>query len=236
MIAKNTERFEMRMDPPTLAAVDKWRSDQSDFPSRAKAIRRLVRDSLDRSAGRNFTMTDSERLLAFMLVDMHKKLNIEDGLDPDFIEYAIGGGHYWALRWQYPGIFHGEEDKPDTVNEVCEILDMWYFLEDGFNKLSKKDKEKVKQEAKPFGENVKFPGFDGNTETEHMSIARFLIHKMERYTEFKDHELNSHSSLLEIYRRMLSIFRPMLANLKGGKLSASQIISILKERTHPENR
>jgi len=235
LIAK-TERFEMRMDPATLDGVDKWRSDQPGLPSRAEAIRRLVRDSLDRSIGEIFTMTDSERLFAFMLADIHKKLDIEDGLDPEFIENAIGGGHYWAFSWQYPGIFHGYEDKPESVNEVVDILDMWYFLEDGFSKLSKKDKEKVKQEAKPFGEHVKFPGFDGNSETEHMSIARFLIQDMERFTEFKDHELNSHFPSLEMYHRMLSVFSPMLRNLMGGKLSATQIISILKERTHPEKR
>jgi hypothetical protein len=36
-------RFEMRMDPETLAAIDEWRRRQPDLPPRAEAIRRLTR-------------------------------------------------------------------------------------------------------------------------------------------------------------------------------------------------
>ncbi len=41
-MAPKTERFEMRMDPETLARVDEWRRKQPDLPSRAEAMRRLV--------------------------------------------------------------------------------------------------------------------------------------------------------------------------------------------------
>lgn len=37
-----TERFEMRLDPKLLERIDGWRREQSDIPSRAEAIRRLV--------------------------------------------------------------------------------------------------------------------------------------------------------------------------------------------------
>lgn len=37
-----TRRFEMRMDPDTIARVDEWRTKQHDVPTRAEAIRRLV--------------------------------------------------------------------------------------------------------------------------------------------------------------------------------------------------
>jgi len=38
---QKTERFEMRLDQGTLDQMDKWRSSQSDLPSRAEAVRRL---------------------------------------------------------------------------------------------------------------------------------------------------------------------------------------------------
>lgn len=37
-----TARFEMRIDPETIARIDDWRRQQPDLPARAEAIRRLV--------------------------------------------------------------------------------------------------------------------------------------------------------------------------------------------------
>jgi len=41
-----TERFEMRLDVEAIKRVDEWRRNQSDLPSRAEAIRRLVNQAL----------------------------------------------------------------------------------------------------------------------------------------------------------------------------------------------
>lgn len=229
MIAKNTERFEMRMDPETLDNLDNWRSDQSDLPSRAEAIRRLVGEGLSRTSNKYLTMTPAEILNVSLLCDIHQNMGNEGELDSAFIKEALYGGHYWALNWKYTGLFHGDEDTPEAVHEVVAILDMWSFIESGYDNLSKKDKEKVKQEAKPFGENVKFRGFDGNNETEHMSIAMFLIDEMGRFSEFKGRGMNSHAYSLGTYMRMLEIFASMKKGMIGQGLSASQIIAILKE-------
>lgn len=37
-----TSRFEMRLTPKDLAAIDAWRRKQEDIPSRAEAVRRLM--------------------------------------------------------------------------------------------------------------------------------------------------------------------------------------------------
>jgi hypothetical protein len=39
---EKTERFEMRVPPSFLKAIDEWRRRQADLPSRAAGIRRLV--------------------------------------------------------------------------------------------------------------------------------------------------------------------------------------------------
>lgn len=39
----------------------------------------------------------------------------------------------------------------------------------------------------------KFAGFDGNNETSLMSIASFIVEKMDRFPRFKKHDFNSHA-------------------------------------------
>lgn len=41
-----TERFEMRLELEMIERIDNWRRQQSDLPTRAEAIRRLIETSL----------------------------------------------------------------------------------------------------------------------------------------------------------------------------------------------
>ena len=135
------------------------------------------------------------------------------------------------------GIFERYRDREETVNEVVDILDMWSFLEHGYDNLNGEDKERVIKEAHLVGDRVYFRGFDANNESSHYGIGRFLIEKLDRFsTSFDGRDLNSHSPSIETYRRMLPVFLPMRQTLMGGRLNASQIIAILKEQTHPDYR
>ena len=93
-----------------------------------------------------------------------------------------------------------------------------------------KDKERVESEAAPLGNDVTFRGFDGNNESDHYSVALFLINDMGRFNCFKDRDLNSHLPSINDYRRMLAVFEPMRKTLVGRALSASQIINLQKAR------
>jgi uncharacterized protein len=236
MQAAMTERFEMRLDQETLQSVDAWRSRQEDLPSRAEAMRRLIDIALVPPKERDTKITDGEKLILSLIGDLHKHLKVKSELDPDFIMETIYGGHYWGLSWKYPGIFHDHEDNRRNVSEVVGVLDMWSFIEQGYAKLSTKDKARVEKEAEPFGKNPKFRGFDGNNESEHMGIARFMIDKLERFSSFEGRDLNSHMPSLGMYHRMFRVFEPMRRTLMGRELGAGEIISILNEITHPENR
>lgn len=229
-----SERFEMRLDEDIIARVDKWRAKQDDVPSRAEAMRRLVELGLMRSVSDAVRFSDGEKLLAIMMRDLYKHLKLKGEIDPDFVGEVIWGGHYWAPRWEMQGLFHDHEDDPRDVRFVVDVLDMWTFLERAYAKLSKKDKERIEKEADPFGKYVRFAGFDGNNETSHMSIARFLIEQMNRFSQFKGRELNSHMPTLATYRRMLAVFEPMRAGLVGTELDANQVIRILKAKMHGE--
>ena len=220
-----TERFEMRMDRETLENVDTWRADQPDLPSRAEAVRRLVDTGLAISGNRGVRINDGEKLILMMLCDLYKHQEVDSDIDPEFVSKMIHGGHYWALEWEYSGLFHGHVDSPRVVSEVCDVLDMWSFIERGYAKLSEKDKERVESEAAPF---VTFGGFDGNNESDHRSVALVMINDTGRFNCFKDRDLNSHLPSINAYRRMLAVFEPMRKTLVGRELSASQIINLQK--------
>lgn len=231
---QKTERFEMRLDQETLDDMDKWRSSQSDIPSRAEAVRRLIELGLAATSKERLKLSDGDNLLTLMLCDVFKHLKIKSDIDPAFVEAAIHGGHYWALRWEYSGIFHGHEDNSDTLKEVLDILGMWSFIENGYEKLSEMERGRVAKECERFYQNMRFPGFDGNNESEYLSIAHFLINNLGRFSIFGDRDLNSHWPAIESYKRMWRVFEPMRSNLAGGHLNAGQIIDVLRASKHPE--
>lgn len=227
-----SERFEMRLEPSILDRLDEWREGQGGFVSRSEAIRSLVDMGLEKAKQPKFS--DGEKLITLMLCELFDHLKLKGEFDTDFIASAIHGGHYWAFDWELQGVFHGHADKRAAVTEVVDTLDMWMFIEEGYAALDQAGKDAVEKGAEPFGKHVTFPGFDGNNETEHLGIARFMIEKMKRFERFGGkRELNSHMQSLPGYRRMLKVFEPMRVNLVGRELSAAQIVEILNARRHP---
>jgi uncharacterized protein YfbU (UPF0304 family) len=230
-----TERFEMRLDQETLHSVDSWRAKQPDVPSRGEAVRRLVERGLMQEQA--LQLGYGERLILAMLCDLVKGLKVKTELDTDLIMQALLGGHYWGFQMAMGGLLHSHVDSPDVVKEVINILDMFSFIESAYAKLSTKDKERVKKEAQPFGDNPRFQGFDGNNESEHLSVAGFLVEDLKRFPQFAGRgHLNSHGHKLDTYRRMLAKFEPLREKLAYGPMSADQIIDVLNAKLHPSRR
>lgn len=230
MQAKN-ERFEMRLDSDVLDRVDSWRAREPGEPSRSEAIRQLIDKGLSLAHG--VQIDDGDRLILMMLRDIYKKLGVQGEIDPDFVAKAVMGGHLWGLKWGLPGLFHGDVDSEATVIETGDILEMWYFIESGYGKLSKAEKDRVAAEAGPFGKDVRFRGFDGNYEGSYISVAKFLIDQLDRFTVFKNRDLNCHHPSLHAHRQMLEKFKPMLPSIGPGDLGATAIILLLKAQFHP---
>ena len=65
-----TERFEMRLDQDVIDQIDAWRGQQTDLPSRAEAVRRLVEAALTLSDTKQVRINDGEKLIFFMLRDL----------------------------------------------------------------------------------------------------------------------------------------------------------------------
>ncbi len=234
-----TERFEMRLDRAMIDQLDRWRAGQPELPSRAEAVRRLVHDGLAASTDDEVKPTPTEKLILSMLCDLARDRNDWEGIDPDFVQYAIGGGHYWALGWKYPGVFGGRPDSPELVREVVDILQMWTVLEHRYELLEETDKARVASEAAPYGTDVKFKGFYPNEESSHGSIAEFLIEHIDGYSRFKGRRLNTTWPVVGWYRRMLQAYEPMHKSFLAGhnkNLSVSNIVALLLEQIHPDNR
>jgi uncharacterized protein len=58
--------------------------------------------------------------------------------------------------------------------------------------------------------------------------ALFLVDEMDRFSRFKDRDLNSHHPTYDRYRRMVQLFEPMRATLIGHGLTADQVATLLK--------
>jgi uncharacterized protein YfbU (UPF0304 family) len=184
---------------------------------------------------RAMKISDGEKLILLVLADLYKGLKLKKtGIDAAFIERCIALDHLWAINWKYIGIPFTDGEDPPEVKETVDILDMWLFLEEGHKKLKSVQKKRVEKEADPFGKPVRFEGFDGNHESEHLAIARTLVDDLDRFTSLKI--INSHSRTLDGYRRMYAVFEPMKARLGNRSLSADEIIEILKARKHPTMR
>ncbi|KND57227.1 hypothetical protein BVER_00587 [Candidatus Burkholderia verschuerenii] len=225
-----SERFELRLDEEQLARVDAWAKQQRGGGlSRAAAIRELIDIGLSAGSSRSVRFSDGEKMLMLMMGDIFKALKIKDPeSNPQFLADVIYGGHYWAPKWDMQGVFHDHVDNPDDVRHVVDVLDMWSFIEEAYAGFTAVEKKKIAEQVGPLGESVQFAGFDGNNESNQMSIARFLVEKMARFSRFKNRDLNSHYPTYHGYKRMFERFEPMRTKLVGHGLSVEQVITLLQ--------
>ena len=181
-------------------------------------------------------LTDGEKLIILMLTEVHEKLKIDGGTDPDFLRSAIFNDHLWGIRWKYSGIPFDSTDDPPIVREVVDILDMWSFIEFAYDKLNEGERRQLANDAEPFGKNPRFRGFDGNNESEYMSVAMFLVNQLDRFQEFKNRSFDCHHPSLDAHRRMLAVLEPLRVSLANSPLSVEQLTMILKKQVHPSRR
>ena len=228
----------MRLDRDTLERLDQWRAGQPELPSRAEAVRRLVHTGLAVSNDEELMPSSAERLILALLCDLARNHSVQGGVEPEFVQEAISAGHYWAIESKYPDLVSVRRDPPEVVQEVRAILEMWTVIEYHYDRLEETDRALVKSESKLLADHVrpKFLGFYANEESGHLSIAEFVINRLEHYPHFENRRLNTQWAVLDWYRRMLRIYEPMREKLLGRSLTASEIVGLLKESIHPDSR
>jgi uncharacterized protein len=193
---------------------------------------------LNSGIGTQMSFTPAEKLQIAMLCDIAKPSDQRE-LDFKFIDSVVSGDHIWALDWKYPGL-QLRIETPQIVRMVADILEMWNHIESSFAALNEVDKKRVESCA-PYKGKPEFPGFDGNHESALMTIAAILIHDLGRWPCFNKRDLNSHWPSVDVYERELAAWQPMWrAKIKNSEppyeLTADELIAVLRERIHPENR
>ena len=173
-------------------------------------------------------LTAAEKLIIWLLAEILK--NQKDYTDTKRVELLqdiIYDGHLWALKQQN---FLADEkvDSGTAVDLVYDTLDMWSFIESAYKTFSAEERKQVEEAAEHFGKDPKFQGFDGNNETEYLSITRFIVEKLGHFKEFQGRDFNSHMAKVNTYERIVSLFKPIRAKLSDRKLNPSEMITLLK--------
>jgi len=170
-------------------------------------------------------LNNSKKLTLAMLADIYQHLNIQGQVDPRLVRAAIQTGNTWALAWEYTSLqLEPERDQPREVDEVANVLGMWDRLEQSYTELTPEQQEHVKDvTGRP---QVRFQGFDGGSEGNHLNIARFFADYMARGAYLKGRDLDSHAPTLDTNRRMFTAFKRM-ESLGDNQLTAMQIIDVL---------
>ena len=220
-----TERVELRLDTDTLTSIDSWRANQPGAPSRSDAIRQLVERGLGKHELR---FSKGETLIMWMLADLLKAGKVKGDIRTDFVINALSGGHLWALEMEMPGVFHDDIDSSNTWKSVVRWLEMWDFVENSIEHFSATDLKKLEVALDSAPDTHKFWGFDGNYESEYMSVAQFLVRDMKRFSRFAKRDMNSHSRRVGYYTRMYDVFEPMRMKMVHGRLGVNDLIKILE--------
>jgi uncharacterized protein YfbU (UPF0304 family) len=176
--------------------------------------------------------TDTERLI---LANQYRILAHLEPNRADAYERAermLLEGHTWALESlgaiELPHALITE----DVVKFVFDVLDMYRALgtaaaHHGIDIDS------------PRAASARFEGFDGNNETEHLAVAKVLQENGDRWTEsLGQGDMNSHRPCLEMYERMLAVWRRVRSKCVGtpAVISKEDLERIIAARVHPDCR
>ncbi|MGP2519101.1 YfbU family protein [Pantoea ananatis] len=155
--------------------------------------------------------TQAEKLQILLLCDIHEALGIQNSYDPSLIKEAVQTNNIWALEWEYQSLAT-DDDDPDEVRHVCDVLDMYDILKFTYDNLSPEEQAQLANDVPHFNpaHSLTFPGFDGNNEGRLMSVAHMLA-KMGRFNR-QDITKNSHHPTYATSERMLAVFLPERPN------------------------
>jgi uncharacterized protein YfbU (UPF0304 family) len=180
--------------------------------------------------------TNEQKLIVALLTDIHAALKIKDGLDPMFVQDKVCSGRTWALRWQYSGLFHDDEETPEDVKFVAKVLDLWERLERSFDSLSDAQKAQLVELSPVYGANVRFSGFDGNGgDRDGLGTTHVLVEEMGRWSIFKGRDFNAHAHMSGVYERMIEASKALGKGPADYWFSLEEIAQVLNASPHPNN-
>lgn len=152
------------------------------------------------------------------------QLKILDKLYPDegYGEQvkALEEGYELHYSWLIENLSDGLSFN--DCREVLDILGVYRAMIFSYKRLD--DKDGINEEL------LKFPGFDGNSETSRMFYVQYFLDDLKRFKEIKDISLsgyNSHTELLPKYRNLLNLYNS-LQHEKGGLINRDNLLRLLE--------
>lgn len=178
--------------------------------------------------------SDEQKLIIALLTEVHSALEIEDGLDSDFIQRQVTDNRSWALHWRYGHLFSDRYENPPNVKFVCKVLDLWERIENSYSEYSVESRAELERLAPVFGQRVMFSGFDGNGgDRDGYGIAQTLVGDLGRWNRFRDRDLNAHCEMSPVYERMLSALASLNKDSSDYFLSVDEMAELLNAQAYP---
>ncbi len=132
---------------------------------------------------------------------------------------ALESGYEGAYSGLFNAIFDGL--SAEQCSFVIRTMDMYNALQRSYTALA--DKSGIDERS------GKFPGFDGNNETEHMGYAEYVVEQEDRFPglQLGGDRFNSHTRSIPRYRAMLAVWRELG---ESYELSKDQMRHVLDAR------
>lgn len=153
-----------------------------------------------------------QRLLALMILDLRKGLNIQNNgyLNYDFLGDFISDKDDWAIALKN-NCTNAEIVYPEKVQEVLDVLKWARNIFNSFTRLSMAEQNNLTSIKFPKN-GVIFEGFDGNDEEEYFHIAQVWIEKLNLFQESKLSDINSHMKKMNKYKAGINLYKSILNN------------------------
>ena len=179
----------------------------------------------------NFVLTDAERLILSNQYTILAQLSDEPVVAQEYeklAEHLNKGYSFFYSDYLNNQLSPVLEDS--VQRHVLDVLSMYQALQ------SVAEDANIDQDML---ESLRFPGFDGNNEPEHIGFTmalhgeRRFVHVFAFGCKDKPPYFNSHAQHVELYERMLDKWQEFDKELA---LTLMQVKAILEEQIHPEHR
>lgn len=144
-------------------------------------------------------LTKLERLLLVNQLMILEKLYPEEAKSYSEHRKALQCGYALQYGWILEQIY--DEFPAEDCRFVLDVLGMYRAMHNACTATTPKE----------LREEIRFTGFDGNNESEHLGYTLYFIEDLGRFQELKDPKafdgFNSHMHMIPQYRRMLDEFR-----------------------------
>lgn len=174
---------------------------------------------------------DLSRAERWVLSNQYRILELIDEENAESHRHAqeiLQCGYELCYGWICEHIY---EEKDVLTNDQCkfvlDVMTMYDAMQHAYDRMD--DKSGIDPH------DVKFPGFDGNNETQYMAFARFFCEGKDRFTGLRKgfDGFNSHLPTLDMYGRMLPAWK---MSQNKYDLTKDDLIRITEASVHPDNR